>query len=93
MAAFPLLIPLQKAKSVCRVTGTDDDERIDEFRKAAQKIVIDYCKVADDYWDVALPLHVDSAMKLVLINLYEGEPPLSDAVIKLLERARDPALA
>lgn len=100
---FPNLISLNTAKDQCRVLHSDDDDRIDRFRIQGQKIVIDYLKVADTFFDytpdtspvVGAPLefHIEAAMLIVIENLYNGIDPISETVASLLMRSRDPALA
>lgn len=96
------LVSLTDAKAHLRVDFTDDDDLISLKIADASDIVIDFLKKQPDPpWDeTTVPGHVRAAVLLVLGNLYgqRGDNtaeanPLTEPVISLLWRSRDPALA
>jgi hypothetical protein len=95
------LVTLEQAKRQLRVDYDDDDSEILLKAEEASDIVVDYIKRPDHGWsDRTCPGHVRSAVLLVLGNLYgprgddvKTAEPLSQPVMNLLWRERDPALA
>lgn len=87
---------LSVVKSQVRLEGEQDDARLQWCIDHAEIIIIDYLKVAADAFDSVLPFHVEAAMVLVVEQLFDGDPkddPITPAVVSLLARTRDPALA
>lgn len=68
---------------------------LDAIAEEATDIVIGYLKKPDHGWtDITVPARVRTAILLVAKALYdEEERIISDAVINILHRDRDPALA
>jgi len=95
------MIPIDVAKDQLRVMGSDSDKRVYRFIESAESIVLDYLKVTPTYYytgsptTLVLPKHVEAAILLVIENLWDrpSEDPISKAVVSLLMRSRDPALA
>jgi hypothetical protein len=92
------LVTLEQAKLQLR---EDDDDLVDSdiSMKAQQAtdIVLDYLKAPDRGWTLeTVPGEVHAAILLVLSGLYEGRDAgdvISPAVVSLLMRNRDPAMA
>lgn len=101
--ATPLL-SLAQAKNQLRIPleDTSRDAELYEMVEEASAIILDYLKVGEDNtWDeITVPWHVRAAVKLMLTHLHEhagddmsNDEDLWNAVRRLLERSRDPALA
>lgn len=69
----------------------DADEVIVSKIEQASAIVLDYLKVEEEPDPV--PKFVEAATLLVVEALFDGGDPLSDVVVRLLHRYRDPAFA
>lgn len=91
--SYPELITLEAVRDQVRQVGLDDDLRLERIRKHAQKLVIDYCKVADDAYDEELPPHIEAAMLRVAEALFDGDVDPLAPVVSILARSRSPALA
>jgi len=101
------LITFSQAKLHLNELGNDRDDDIEEKLSEASDIVMDYLKLSDvpDEWlastsplEYRIPAKVQAATKLVLGEIFENREsttsdPISDAVVRLLHRLRDPALA
>lgn len=96
------LVTLQQAKDQVEASGfTDDDSRILLRVEEASDIILGYLKLSTCPWtDRTVPPRIRSAVLLVLSWLYTNRgddsaagSPISQAVIDLLFRDRDPALA
>jgi len=93
MVAF---ISLLQAKADLRIDGDEQDLDIQMKVEAASEIVLDYIKrPTADWTDSTAPALIKAATILVLRSLFNDDEadPLSDAVIRILFRYRDPALA
>lgn len=100
------LVTFDQAKTHLRVDDDDHDEEIEEIRIRASFILLDYLKKDEDYWQDStgepadVPGSVSAATLLICGALFENRegsdkdaPPLSQAVMDLVHRHRDPALA
>lgn len=98
------LVSMDRAKAHLRIDGDDQDEELSLKITDASDTVIDYLKRPDHGWDAAdAPGQVQAAVLLVLGALWsqregvgqnaEDLDPISPAVVSLLRRMRDPALA
>jgi hypothetical protein len=96
------LVTLTQAKDHLRASGfTDDDSMILLKAEEASDIIVDFIKKPNHGWtDRTVPGHVRAAVLLVLGNLYgqrgddpDGANPLTDPVMALVWRDRDPAMA
>ena len=98
------LVSLDRAKAHLRIDADDQDEEVSLKITDASDIVIDYLKRPDHGWtDTDAPGQVQAAVLLVLGALWsqregagqnaEDLDPISPAVVSLLRRMRDPALA
>lgn len=95
-----VLVTLTQGKDQVFAQGfTDDDSQILLKMEEASDIVVGYLKNPDHGWtDRTAPPRIRAAVLLVLGNLYanrgDGDvTPISQAVIDLLNRDRDPAMA
>jgi hypothetical protein len=96
-----MLVDLEATKRHLRRDDDHDDDRIVSTIRQASAIVLDYLKVAPEYYSGTdgnledVPLMVEAATLLVIESLYDhpDQDPLSDAVRSILHRLRDPALA
>jgi hypothetical protein len=95
-----MIIDLEIAKRQLGRIDDSDDDRIMRELDSAIVIVLDYLKVDSDTYedsngDNDFPTLVGASVLLVLQSLYEfpEKDPLTDAVVSILRRARDPALA
>lgn len=99
------LITLDEAKRELEVEHLEDDAAIQRKAEAATEIVIDYIKRPDHTWTHAdVPFLIYAAIILVLKSLYDDREKaemlrglaggdLSNPVVSILYRYRDPALA
>lgn len=104
---IPQLITVAQAKAHQRITATNEDTDIDLKVSLASEIVMDYLKRADipEEWienhsprTYDIPFVVQAATLLVFGELYENREAavvnaLSEPVMALLERFRDPAFS
>ena len=97
-----VLITLAQAKAQLQMLEgeNDRDSQILLTMEAASDIVVGYLKNPDHGWtNVTVPPRVRAAILLVLTNLWAhrgddgSHDPISGAVVSLLMRDRDPALA
>jgi len=95
-----MIIDLEMAKRQLGRIDDSDDDRIMRELDAAVSIVIDYLKVDSDEYedsngDNDFPTLVGASVLLVLQSLYEtpDRDPLTEAVVSILRRSRDPAIA
>lgn len=97
-----VLITLAQAKAQLRMLDGEDDRDSEIVLKMeeASDIIVGYLKNADHGWtDRTVPGHVRAAILLVFTNLWhhrgddDGSDPISPAVVSLLMRDRDPAIA
>lgn len=98
-----MLITLEEARRHLQMDHTESDPEIADLAEEASLLVLDYLKKPDDSWQdeegrpVDVPGVVVVAVKLVLGELYKNREadsdPLSERVMRLLERQRDPAMA
>ncbi|MGE4340358.1 MAG: head-tail connector protein [Pigmentiphaga sp.] len=86
-----MLIDLETAKRRLRMDDDVADQVIFENIEEATSIVLDYLKLETEPDPV--PPFVRAATLLVLEALFDGGDPLSDTVVRLLHRYRDPAFA
>lgn len=104
--ALPEIVPLYRAQA--HLKAVDQDREDLQFKlEQASDIVWDYLKLSQvpDEWikntsplTYDIPRKIQAACLLVLAEIYENREasttnPLSPAVVSLLERLRDPALA
>lgn len=99
------LVSLNRACAHLRVPPGEDDAAINDLIDAASDIVMDYLKKpVPEQWNIetdstpsTVPGPVRAAVLLVLGHLYAdregGADPISPAVVSLLMRHRDPAVA
>lgn len=103
------LVTLAQAKTHLRITGTDSDDDISTKSDQATAIVLDYIKRDDDHgWEPGSPgspgggsplddrelTIVQAAILNVLERLWNREQDvLTEGVMRMLHRLRDPALA
>lgn len=97
-----VLITLAQARAQLQMLDGEDDRNSQILLKMeeASDIVVGYLKNPDHGWtDRTVPPRVRSAILLVLSNIWhhrgddDGADPISPAVVSLLMRDRDPALA
>ena len=94
-----MLVDLEVAKSHLRMEEDHLDDVIYRCIREASAIIINYCKVDEDLWDVdnseseGIPLVIEAATLLAVEALFDGGEPLSQTVKDLVHRYRDPALA
>jgi len=95
------IVSLDDAKIHIRRYDEDDDARLSQKLEHASAIITDYLKVAPGTWDIdgedprEAPYQVKAACLIVFGNLAadESADPITTAVVNLLNRSRDPALA
>lgn len=95
------IISLDQAKAQLRINDTYSDTELAGFVDAASDIVAGYLKWGDsppyDGVDKPYPARIQTATLLVLASLYEdregANDPIGPAVVSILCRDRDPALA
>jgi len=98
------LVTLEAAKAHLRVDDDTQDDEVETKLNDASDIIVDYLKRPDHDWtDETVPGQVRSSVLLVLGALWENREgvgqyaeeldPISPAVVSLLMRMRDPALA
>lgn len=86
-----MLVDLETAKGDLRMDDDYADEIIFSKIEEASSIVLDYLKL--DAEPDPVPFFVRAATLLVIRSLFDGGDPLSDPVVRLLHRYRDPAIA
>lgn len=100
------LVTLAQAKAHLKIAWNDEDDDISLKLTQAQDIVLDYLKKPDDEWTPSdVPGRVTSAILMVLTALYQADDngaelleglsggDISNPVVGVLYRLRDPALA
>jgi hypothetical protein len=101
------LIELEDLKEELRITHGLEDGRLEKIAYRATSIVLDYLEANDMVlvspaeWEIAtVPLHVQSAILQVAVNLYrhpgdEGgeDGPVTQRVKNSLERERTPVVS
>lgn len=98
------LVTIEQAKDQLRIVHTHDDPYLVVLIESASRIITQYLKVDDAYYETAIGSpeaipaieeDVELATLLVVDNLYnrETEDPITPAVQSILRRRRDPALA
>jgi hypothetical protein len=95
------LVSLEQARDRLRIDGVTDQADLTRMLSEGTRIVLGYLKPQpigsplDRGWTIeTVPEHIQTAILLVIRAIYDGEPdPLSQAVIDILHRDRDPALA
>lgn len=98
------LVTVDRAKSHLEIDWFDNDEELALKISDASDTIIDYLKRPDHGWtETTAPGQVQAAVLLVLGALWreregvgqnaEDLDPISPAVVSLLRRMRDPALA
>lgn len=89
------LVTLDEVRGRLRVDGVADQTDIESMMLEATDIIIGYLKMQTVTWTPAtVPPRIRTAILLAIQALYDGEPtPLNQAVIDVLHRDRDPALA
>lgn len=100
MATTPL-VTLQMVRDRLRIDASDDQEDVERMMREGTRIVLGYLKPQPDGtpldrgWTIdTVPEHIQTAILLVIRAIYDDEDnPLSQAVIDVLHRDRDPALA
>jgi len=94
-----MLVTMAQAKIHLHVLEDDDDTDANVALKLeqAEAIVVDYLKTPDHGWTaLTVPEPVHAAILKVLEGLFDGPiemDPISPAVVSLLMRYRDPAMA
>lgn len=86
-----MLVDLETAKGHLRLDDDDADEIVADKLEQASGVILDYLNlvVAPD----PVPDPVKAATLLATEALFDGGDPLSDVVMRLLHRQRDPTLA
>lgn len=102
------LLKLINVKRAMNIEHDLEDTRIADCILAGEAIVLDYLKITERAFlvgspeQVVLPKHIEIAMLLVIESVYDGprhpitnalEDPISPAVVSILARSRDPAMA
>lgn len=98
------LVTIDRARSHLHIEGFDEDEELEAKIADASAIVIDYMKRPNHGWtEATAPGQVQAATLLVLGAIWsqregvgqsaEDLDPISPAIVSLLRRMRDPALA
>lgn len=97
------LVTLEAAKAHLRLDDADQDQEVATRIGDASDIIIDYLKRPEHGWtEASVPGQVRAAVLLVLGALWVNRDavgdaadmdPISPAVVSLLRRMRDPALA
>lgn len=100
------LVTLAEAKAHLRVYWNDEDANITSVIEQAQDIVLDYIKKPDAEWiPEDVPARVKSAILMIVTALYQDDDngaktlsglsggDISNPVVAVLYRLRDPALA
>jgi hypothetical protein len=96
-----MLVDLESAKRTLRRDDDDDDVRIKVLVDTASEIILDYLKISQLSYSGTdgnlsdVPLRVQQATLLVVESLYDHPEvdPITPAVVSILMRSRDPALA
>lgn len=86
-----MLVDLEMAKSHLRMDEDHADEILVAKIEQASSVILDYLKTEEAPSPV--PKFVEAATLLAVEALFDGGDPLSDTVVRLLHRYRDPALA
>jgi len=88
-----MLIDLDTAKRHLAIDENEDasDEVIQEKIVQASAVILDYLKLSAEPYEVTEVMK--AATCLAVEALFDGGDPLSDTVIRLLHRSRDPAMA
>jgi len=100
MATTPL-VTLEMVRARLRIDATDDQEDVERLMAEGTRIILGYLKpqpagtALDRGWTIStVPEHIQTAILLVIRALYDGEDNvLSQSVLDVLHRDRDPALA
>jgi hypothetical protein len=89
------LVTLEQVKARLRIDAIDDQADVEDMMLEGTDIVLGYLKLKTVPWSVdTVPARIRTAILLVIRALYDGEEnPLSQAVLDVLHRDRDPALA
>lgn len=95
------LVSVDQVRDRLRIDGDYDEDDVTRMTAEGTRIVLGYLKpqpmgsALDRGWTIdTVPEHVQTAILLVIRAIYDGEPnPLSQAVLDILHRDRDPALA
>ncbi len=90
------LVTLQEAQDHLREWDENYESEVTLKSEMATDIVLDYITEEDPYWDTdTAPPLIKAAILLVLRSLYDDSDadPLSDSVVRVLQRYRDPSLA
>lgn len=96
-----MLVDLDTAKRHLRRDDDADDERIMLIIDQSSAIVIDYLKLPAGTYEATdgspddVPRMVEAATLLIIESMYDKPEvdPLTDAVVSILRRSRDPAMA
>lgn len=94
MVAAPL-VTIEQVRGRLRIDGVADQADVELMMMEGTDIVCGYLKLEVVPWTADnVPPRVRTAILLVIQGIYDGaEDPLSQAVIDILHRDRDPALA
>lgn len=89
------LVTLEQVRGRLRIDGVADQSDVELLMMEGSDIVCGYLKLENVPWTADnVPPRVRTAVLLVIQALYDGEKdPISQAVIDILHRDRDPALA
>jgi hypothetical protein len=101
-----MLITLDQAKAHMEIEHEEKDEQIEEAIQDASGILLNYLKRESTEWQDtngnpdSVPYEIRAAIKIMTAALMEnregndeGPNPLSQTVINLVHRYRDPAMA
>lgn len=99
-----MLVTMQQVKTHLFIDHDEDDVKLQEIANDASELILNYLKKPVDYWQntagdpVAVPGSVRAATLKTAAALYEnrdgsGTPALSQDVMDMIHRYRDPALA
>jgi hypothetical protein len=86
-----MLVDLDRTKRHLSMDDDYADETIVEKIEEASSVILNYLKLEEAPDPV--PMFVQSATLLAVQALFDGGDPLSDVVVRLLHRYRDPAIA
>lgn len=89
------LVTLANVRDRLRIDATDDEVDVTRIISEASDIVVGYLKIPAPVWTVdTVPERIRTAVLLVCKAIYDGEEDvITQAVIDVLHRDRDPALA
>jgi hypothetical protein len=101
-----MLITLDQAKAHMQIEHEEQDDQIEEAIQDASAILLNYLKKDETEWQDSngepdsVPYEIRAAVKIMTASLMEnregndqGPDPLSQTVVNLVHRHRDPAMS